>query len=280
MRSHARTHRLLSSCPRSTVIREVALEKAEFEAEADRLLALAREEGTILRLLGAVAFARRCPNHAYLRERLGRRYTDIDFAAYGREAKKIRTMLATAGYAEDPQVYVDSEGSRLVAEHPGIGMHIDVFFDKLEFCHTVLWKGRLEIDPETIPLAELLLQKMQIVEINEKDLIDAITLLLEFPLGDSDDDTINIGRIAEICAKDWGWWRTLTMNLDKVRQMAEHYEQLSEDETGRVADQVRAALARIEAEPKSLSWRLRAKIGDRKKWYRDVGELTAMPGDA
>jgi hypothetical protein len=273
LRSLARAPTLLPPCPRSGVVREVALEKAEFEAEADRLLALARDAGVTLRLLGAVAFARRCPNHAYLREQLGRHFTDIDFAAYGREAPEIRRMFASAGYSEDPQVYVDSEGSRLVAEHAGIGMHIDVFLDKLEFCHTVLWKGRLELEPETIPLAELLLQKMQIVEINEKDLIDTITLLLEFPLGDSDDGTINIDRVARICAKDWGWWRTLTMNLDKVRQMAEHYEQLTEDETRRVAEQVRAALDRIEAEPKSMSWRLRAKIGDRKKWYRDVSEL-------
>jgi hypothetical protein len=280
LRRSARTNRLLAPCPCRGVLREVALEKAEFEAEADRLLALAREEGAILRLLGAVAFARRCPARAHLRERLGRDYTDIDFAAYGREAPRIRAMLARAGYAEDPHVYVGSEGSRLVAEHAGIGMHIDVFFDKLEFCHTVVWKGRLEIDPETIPLAELLLQKMQIVEINEKDLIDTITLLLEFPLGDSDDDTIDIGRVAAICAKDWGWWRTLTMNLDKVRQMAEHYGQITEDETRRVADQVRSALDRIEAQPKSMSWKLRAKIGDRKKWYRDVGELVAMPEDA
>jgi hypothetical protein len=261
------------------VVREVALEKAEFEAEADRLLTLAGETGVTLRLLGAVAFARRCPNHASLRERLGRHYTDIDFAAYGREAEPIRAMLAAAGYAEDPHVYVGSEGSRLVAEHPGIGMHVDVFLDKLEFCHTVLWKDRLELDPETIPLAEMLLQKMQIVEINEKDLIDTIMLLLEYPLGDSDDETINIGRVAQICGKDWGWWRTLTMNLEKVRQMADHYEQLGADEKARVGAQVAAALDRIEAEPKSMSWKLRAKVGDRKKWYRDVGELTAMPED-
>ena len=142
-------------------------------------------------------------------------------------------MLAGAGYEDDPHVYVGSEGTRLVAEHAGIGMHIDVFFDKLEFCHTVPWKDRLELDPETIPLAELLLQKMQIVEINEKDLIDTITLFLEFPLGDHDDETINIDRVARVCAKDWGWWRTLTMNLDKVRQMAKHYKQLSDDETRR-----------------------------------------------
>ena len=273
MRPAAGAHRLLPPCARSRVVREVALEKAEFEAEADRLLTLAREQGLTLRLLGAVAFARKCPNHAYLRERLGRHYTDIDFAAYGREAEPIRAMFARAGYLEDPHVYVGSEGTRLVAEHPGIGMHVDVFLDKLEFCHTVPWKGRLEIEQETIPLAEMLLQKMQIVEINEKDLIDTITLLLEFPLGDSDDGTINIERIAGLCAKDWGWWRTLTMNMEKVRQMAEHYEQLSDEETARVRSQVTAALERIESEPKSMSWKLRAKIGDRKKWYRDVSEL-------
>jgi hypothetical protein len=242
-------------------------------------MTLARESGLTLRLLGAVAFARRCPNHAYLRERLGRHFTDIDFAAYGRDAEGIRAMLKDAGYVDDPHVYVGSEGSRLVAEHPGIGMHIDVFLDKLEFCHTVRWKDRLEIDRETIPLAELLLQKMQIVETNEKDLIDTITLLLEFPLGDSDVDTINIERVAQVCGKDWGWWRTLTMNLDKVRQMADHYAELTDEEKRRVADQVAAALDRIEAEPKSMSWKLRAKVGDRKKWYRDVDELTTIPED-
>jgi hypothetical protein len=259
--------------PRSGIVLGGILERAEFEVEAERLMVLARERGVVLRLLGAVAFARRCPNHAHLRERLGRHYTDIDFAAYGREAPQIRELLREAGYQEDPQVYVDSEGSRIVAEHHGIGMHLDVFLDKLEFSHTVPWKGRLEIDADTIPLSELLLQKMQIVQINEKDLIDTMMLLLEYPLGDSDDATINIGRVAELCAKDWGWWRTLTMNLGKVRQMAEHYDELTDEETRRVSEQVQAALDRIEAQPKSMSWKLRAKIGDRKKWYRDVGEL-------
>jgi hypothetical protein len=258
---------------------EGSLEKAEFEAEAERLLTLARERDVVLRLLGAVAFARRCPNHAYLRERLGRHYTDIDFAAYGREADRVRGLLADAEYREDPHVYVASEGSRIVAEHPGIGMHVDVFLDKLEFCHTVPWKDRLELDPDTIPLAEMLLQKMQIVEINEKDLIDTITLLLEFPLGDSDRDTINIGRVAALCARDWGWWRTLTMNLDKVRQMADHYEDLTPDEKRRVGEQVRAALDRIESAPKSMGWKLRARIGDRKRWYRDVSELMPIAGE-
>jgi hypothetical protein len=256
------------------------MEQEAFEAEAERLLRAARADGVTLRLLGALAFKQRCPRHARLQETLKRLYTDIDFAAYSKQARQLRALLAREGYVEDEMTYVESEGSRMVLNHPATALHLDVFLDKLEFCHTVRWNGRLEQEEDTIPLAEMLMQKMQIVQINEKDLIDTITLLLEFPLGDSDDDTINMDRVAGICAKDWGWWRTLTMNLGKVRQMAEHYEQLTDDETRRLSDQVQAALDRIEAEPKSMSWKLRSKVGDRKKWYRDVGELVGTPEDA
>ncbi|HLB61311.1 MAG TPA: hypothetical protein VJN50_00995 [Actinomycetota bacterium] len=248
------------------------MDREAFEAEGERLLAEARAEGITLRLLGALAFAKRCPGHAHLQETLNRVYTDIDFAGYGKEGERVRRFLGKEGYVDDPQTYVDSEGSRLVAEHPATGLHLDVFFDKLEFCHTIPWAGRLEIDDHTIPLAEMLMQKMQIVEINEKDLIDTIMLLLEYPLGETDDE-VNIGLVARVCSKDWGWWRTLTMNLDKARQMAASYPQLGDDEKRRVADQVELALRWIEEEPKSLAWKIRAKVGDRKKWYRDVGEL-------
>ncbi len=249
------------------------MEKEEFEAEGDRLLAAAREESVTLRLLGALAFARRCPGHVHLQQRLGRKYTDIDFAGYGKQVKLIRGLMAREGYVEDEMTFVESEGSRMVLHHPGTDLHLDVFLDKLEFCHTVPWNGRLEVDDATIPLAEMLMQKMQIVEINEKDLIDTIMLLLEYPLGDRDQNQINLGRVAAVCAKDWGWWRTLTMNLEKVQQMAASYPQLSDEDTRRVAEQVELALARITQEPKSLAWKLRARVGDRKKWYRDVSEL-------
>jgi hypothetical protein len=249
------------------------VDKQEFEAEGDRLVAVANAEGVALRLLGALAFAKRCPRHAYLQETLKRVYTDIDFAAYGKQVKQVRALLAREGFVEDDLMYVESEGSRMVLNHPGTDLHLDVFLDKLEFCHTIPWNGRLETHDATIPLAEMLMQKMQIVQINEKDIIDTIMLLLEHPLGDEDGDVINIGLVARVCAKDWGWWRTLTMNLDKVKQMASSYEALGDDEKSRVGDQVDAALTRIAGAPRSLGWKMRAKIGDRKKWYREVGEL-------
>jgi hypothetical protein len=249
------------------------VDRQAFEAEGDRLVAVANAEGVALRLLGALAFAKRCPTHAYLQETLKRVYTDIDFAAYGRQVKQVRALFAREGFVEDELMYVESEGSRMVLNHPGTDLHLDVFLDKLEFCHTIPWNGRLETHDVTIPLAEMLMQKMQIVQINEKDIIDSIMLLLEHPLGDEDGDVINVGLVARVCSKDWGWWRTLTMNLDKVRRMALSYEALGEGEKSRVDDQVDAALARIDGEPKSLGWKMRSKIGDRKKWYREVGEL-------
>jgi hypothetical protein len=249
------------------------VEKAEFEAEGTRLIGTATANGLILRLLGALAFAKRCPNHASLQERLGRVYTDIDLAAYSRQARTIQTFLAAQGYVEDPAIYVESQGTRQIFHHPATSLHLDVFLDQLEFCHTVRWRDRLELDDTTIPLAEMLMQKMQIVQINEKDLIDTIMLLLEYPLGDGDDEEINMALVAGICGKDWGWWRTLTMNLEKVRQMAASYGQLTPEEKERVSRQVDAALDRIEAQPKSMSWKMRARVGDRKKWYRDVDEL-------
>ncbi|MGH2726983.1 MAG: hypothetical protein ACRDKS_08400, partial [Actinomycetota bacterium] len=202
------------------------MDRQAFEAEGERLVATAAGAGIVLRLLGALAFAKRCPRHAYLQETLKRAYTDVDFAAYGRQAKELGQLLQREGYAQDELMFVESEGSRMVANHPATGLHLDVFLDKLDFCHTILWKGRLESDDATIPLAEMLLQKMQIVQINEKDIIDTIMLLLEHPLGDEDGDVINIGLITRVCARDWGWWRTLTMNLRKVQQMASSYREL------------------------------------------------------
>jgi hypothetical protein len=99
-------------------------------------------------------------------------------------------------------------------------------------------------------------------------------LLLEHPLGDSDVEVIHIERISQLLAKDWGLWRTSTMNLDKVKQLAGQYSQLSGEEQSQIVYQVELALERIEAEPKSRGWKLRARVGDRVKWYKDVDEVS------
>jgi hypothetical protein len=110
-------------------------------------------------------------------------------------------------------------------------------------------------------------------QINEKDIIDTIMLLLEHPLGDIDNETINIKLASELCANDWGLWRTTTMNLEKVKQLAQHYTQLTDEQKNQSESQVDAILKRLNDEPKPLAWRIRDRVGDRVKWYKDVDEV-------
>jgi hypothetical protein len=249
-------------------------EREKFEQGVKRITEAARQAGLNLRLLGSLAFQVHCPKYGYLQAKMGRAYTDIDLAGYVKEAKAVTALLAGLGYVEEREIFVVTEGGRAIFENPANGLHVDVFYEKLDFCHVISWNGRLESDWPTIPLAEMLLEKMQIVRINEKDVIDTIMLLLEHPLGAGDEETINQEHIARLCAADWGLWRTTTMNLDKVRQLAAGYPQLGPDQKEHINRQVATLLARLDAEPKPLVWRLRARVGDRVKWYKDVDEVS------
>lgn len=248
-------------------------ERDKFENELKRIITASDEAGVILRVIGSLAFQLHCPQFGYLQAAMGRAYTDLDFAAYGKQTGEIRGLMAKLGYADNKEVFIVSGGERAIFDRPQIGLHVDVFYEKLDFCHVIRWDGRLEVDKPTIPLAEMLLEKMQIVQINEKDIIDTIMLLMEHPLGDGDHEVINIKRVAELCSADWGLWRTTTMNLNKVMQLAQGYPQLSAEQKSKIGDQVRTALARIESAPKSMAWRLRSRVGDRVKWYKDVDEV-------
>jgi hypothetical protein len=250
-----------------------AAERQRFEHEVHRIVGAAEEAKVVLRLLGSLAFQLHCPEFGGLQAKMGRAYTDIDFASYSRQAKRVSELLARLGYQENREIFVVTEGSRSIFENPSNRLHVDVFYEKLDFCHVIPWNGRLEADSPTIPLAEMFLEKMQIVQINEKDVIDTIMLLLEHPLGAADHEVINMDRVAGLCGSDWGLWRTVTMNLDKLERLAQGYPQLEPNDKVRVSEQVQAAVARIEAEPKSVGWRLRSRVGDRVKWYKDVDEV-------
>ncbi len=248
-------------------------ERERFENELERILRASREADVILSVIGSLAFQMHCSKYGHLQEAMGRAYTDLDFAAYSQQTREVKELMESLGYVENREVFMVSGGDRSIFDDYDSGLYVDVFYDKLDFCHVIHWEGRLEVDRPTIPLAELLLEKMQIVRINEKDVIDTIMLLLEHPLGDSDHEMINIDRVARLCASDWGLWRTTTENLDKVGVLAQGYPQLSEDEKQRIAARVSQALRRIEEEPKPLAWRLRARVGDRVKWYKEVDEV-------
>lgn len=248
-------------------------ERQKFENELQRIIQASQEADLILRVIGSLAFQIHCPKYGYIQQALGRAYTDIDFAAYRRQTKEIKVLLAGLGYMENREIFIVSEGDRSIFENPQTGLHVDIFYDKLDFSHVISWQGRLEVDSPTIPLAEMLLEKMQIFKINEKDIIDTIMLLLEHKLGKDDQETINITQVAQLCATDWGLWRTTTMNMDKVNSLAQNYPQLDPEQKTYITNQVETVLTRIEAEPKTLAWRLRSRVGDRVKWYKDVDEV-------
>ena len=150
------------------------------------------------------------------------------------------------------------------------GRHVDVFLDRLEMCHKIEYKKRLEIDSPTVPLAELLLQKMQIVKISEKDIIDTTMLILAHEIGETDENTINAGYIAGILSKDWGFFFTVTTNLRKVASLMREFKVLKKEEKETVSSRIDELLQRIEDKPKSRSWKMRARVGTSKKWYKEV----------
>ncbi len=248
----------------------------DFYTERSRILdALAQPENQhmILRLIGALAFRTHCPTYGYIQDDLGRKFTDIDFASYPRFFKDISRLMAELGYEEDKAVTQLFSESRLLFHDPVYGRHIDIFFNKLDFCHVIDFTGRLEQEALTLPLAELLLEKMQIVQINEKDLIDTIMLLREHEVGDHDQETINGALIAQILANDWGFWRTVTANLKLVDEELDRYQRLTAEDRRIVRQRIRSLEEMIENEPKTRKWKLRAAVGERIKWYKDVEEL-------
>ncbi len=250
------------------------MDHQEFLEYARRIVEEGEQRGVPLRLLGAVAFYVHCPKNGSMQEKANRFFTDLDFAAYFQHHETIRALLASLRFQEDREVAVVYARQRLVFDHVDLPLHVDVFFDKLDFCHQIPWAGRLEEDAPTIPLAELLLEKMQIVKLNEKDVIDTLMLLREHPLGDKDAETINSKRIANLCAKDWGLWRTVTMNLDKVSRLAESYPWLEENGCEVIRGRIEQLLGIINDGPKSAAWKLRNTVGDRMKWYKEVHEIS------
>lgn len=245
----------------------------DFLAQAQRIHGYATEKGVILRLVGALAFNLHCPRYNYLQAAMGRVFTDIDFAARSDQTEGVRKVFKDLGWVEDTVVSTLYGSTRMVFNDPHSTLHSDVFYDKMEFCHDLPLRDRLQVDPLTIPLAELVVEKMQIVKINEKDLIDTIMLLREHPVGETDDETVNAPVIARMCAADWGLWRTLTMNLGKVVDVLAKYGALSPEDREHVAGQVDELLGYIERQPKPMAWKLRNRVGDRVKWYKDVDEL-------
>jgi hypothetical protein len=259
---------------------EFAQEQAAYLEEAEAIIAAAEERGIQLRLLGAIAVIKHCPEFIWLHEATNRELTDIDFVAYEKQRAAIRELLAGMEYATKGgggggvtmevwtgrEIYVDPRGQR---------HSVDIFYDKLDFCHPVEFKGRLELDSPTIPLTDIVLEKLQIVEINEKDLKDLMIMFLEHPVnasGNAGREEIDGDYIAKRFAGDWGFYYTANLNFDKVLSFLPRYPAFTREHRETIGARIAELRDAIERRPKSLAWKARARVGPRKKWYRDVAE--------
>ena len=252
-------------------------------AESLRVVEVATSRGLLVRLMGGMAIRAHAPDWT---ARTRRTEVDLDFVTTSRDRTAFYKLLEAEGYIPDKQhnaLFGSKQGYffDVARKRP-----VDVLVDTLEMCHRLDFAKRLEKSQPTLPLADLLLTKLQVVKINRKDVLDAIVLLAEHPLGQDDGDrdsatglgSISIPRIVEITSNDWGWWRTVTGNLDKLVQYLEVELQDGDLDVGRSvrfdpAPQVRALRAAIDAAPKSARWRLRARVGDRVAWYNEPEEV-------
>jgi hypothetical protein len=216
-----------------------------------------------LKLLGGLAVRVLCPDFPP-RLRAGQ---DMDFACVGKERKKVADYLAKAGCEPDKR-FNNLNGDRQMYFNAPSGRPIDVMVDRLTMCHTLDFRPGFSRQPFTIDAVDVLLSKLQIIEINEKDAHDIVHLLAGLQVGGGGQASLDTDRFAKLLGADWGWWRTVTGNLEKLPALVA-------DRPGLVPPgarydplaQARQLLELAQQAPKSIKWKVRAATGERMRWY-------------
>lgn len=204
--------------------------------DAIKLVEEADRKGVYLRLMGAIGIMINASKHKDLFLKLNRldsekKFTDVDLAAYSSQRGDVRKILETHGFKVDGHFLLLHGNARMIFYHPEKKYMVDVFFDKLSFCHDVNFgsnpkNGRLHLNPITLTPTDLALEKLQIHEINEKDIKDLILLFAANDIGDTDAlGMINEKYIAEILSDDWEFWYEANLNLNKVLSFTQKYSQ-------------------------------------------------------
>ena len=252
----------------------------DFIASALKVAEVGKGMGIPVRVLGACAIRIHSPQSKAVLDQMERFISDLDFVSSSKYESKITPLFTRLGYRPD------SEASKYYAhmygllrdrfKDPNTGATLDVFYDKLEMCHTIDLSKRLEVDYPTISLSDLLMEKMQIVKINKKDVQDTLVLLREHSVSESDQDSLNSKYVARVLSEDWGIYYTVTTNLRKLKEYLTTFDILS-NSAEIIIRRIDELLQTIEAQPKSFKWKMRAKIGTRQKWYTDVDEVSMGP---
>ena len=242
--------------------------------EARRVAGIADEQSVALRLIGGVAVNVRAKSG--LRPAFRREYADMDFITPKGRSSEAQKFFESLGYAPQTRFNTLYGSERLLFFDEDHDRQVDILVGTFRMCHEVPIGKRMDLEPVTIPLAELLLTKLQIIELNEKDVRDSLAILHNHPVEETDGDSVNAAHVAKLCAADWGLWRTITANLEDLKGHVDGYD-LDDGGKGRINQGVERLRGRIEEEPKPFAWRMRAKIGDRKRWYDLPEEVEGGP---
>lgn len=241
----------------------------DIKAEAERLSSSAVEQNIPLRLMGGLGVWLRSPS--VRRAPFARDYADMDFVARSSANAQVKTFFEAHGYVPEKLFNALHGAQRLNYAAPDGRWTIDIILDELAMSHRLDLHDRLTSHEPTLPLADLLLTKLQIWEINSKDLGDIACLLADHALGESDTETIDLRRLRAVLGSDWGLCHTVERNLEKVAELWSG--QAVADAEFDAAAQVRALRAAIDAAPKSLGWKARARVGERVRWYETPEEV-------
>ena len=254
-------------------------------AESMRIVDLADQRGLQVRLMGGMGIRAHAPDWP---ARTRRVEVDLDFATRGKDRGAFYELLEAEGYTPDKRHNALFGGKQAYFVDVPRRRPVDVLVDSLEMCHRMEFADRLALSTPTLPLAELLLSKLQVVKINKKDVLDALVLLAEHPLGQNDGaldsrfglGAINVPRVLSLTSNDWGWWRTVTGNLDVLARylMTEATPEDLDLNNGRAVlfdpmEQIASLREAINAAPKSTRWKLRARVGERATWYNEPEEM-------
>jgi hypothetical protein len=229
--------------------------------EAERIAAAARAAPVGIKLMGGAGIHLHSPSAQ--RPPLRRKYGDLDYVMPKRDRKAVLAFFPSLGYEANERFNVMQGDRRLYFFDNEHERQVDVFIDSIRMSHIIDLRGRLDHEGPCASPSDLLLSKLQIFEVNHKDLVDLTALLLDHPIAGQSDEAIDADYIARLTAGDWGFYRTLQVNIEKLDATL--------DELDVDRDLVRSRLAEIlkavGAEPKSMKWRLRAQVGDRLRWY-------------
>ena len=239
------------------------------QTEAAEIVASATAQGLTVRVVGSTGIRMHCAPARAAMDAVERAAKDLDLVVRSGDRNGLRALLEARGYVVDRDLLVAMEGQRFAFHHPGIDLELDVFVERLQFCHTIDLDGRWERHATTIGVEDLLLQKLQVHALTDSDLIDAAVVLATHEVGPAGDpERIDRDYVAGVLAGDWGFHRDATANLDRVREAAVALMPQS-------ADRVSALQEAIEHARKSMAWRMRARVGERMQWWEDVSEREA-----